>query len=74
MSIHEIKNMTKETAPHFFERSTMKFFGQNMKSFKVYKQADGRYKITAPMKNSEGVIMGETLRYFNPANNKLEFS
>ena len=74
MNIYEIKEHTKETAPYFFTRDTLKFFGQRMSSFKVYKQADGRYKITAPMKNRDGVIMGETLRYFNPTNNKLEFS
>lgn len=72
MTIQAIKQLTAKTAPYFFDRSTMRFFGQTMRSFKVYKQADGRYKITAPMRNSRGEIMGETVRYFNPITNKLD--
>jgi hypothetical protein len=74
MTIYDIKRLTAETSPYFFNRSNMRFFGQTMRSFKVYKQSDGRYKITAPMRNSRGEIMGETLRYFNPTNNKLELN
>lgn len=73
MTIQQIKQETQETAPYFFERSTMRFLGQTMRSFKVYKQEDGRYKITAPMKDrNTGRIMGETLRYFNPITKKLD--
>jgi hypothetical protein len=73
MTIYEIKARTQETAPHYFTPSTMRFFGQTLRSFKVYKQPDGRYKITAPMKDrSTGRIMGESIRYFNPINNTLE--
>lgn len=73
MTIYEIKNRTQETAPYFFSRDTLKFFGQTMKSFKVRKQEDGRYKITAPSVSSDGKLRGETVRFFNPANNELEF-
>ena len=71
MTIYEIKRRTEETAPYFFTRNTLKFFGQTMRDFKVYKQADGRYMITAPMRIN-GRIAGHTERYFNPVNNKLE--
>ena len=50
----------------------MRFFGQTMRSFSVRKQDDGRYKISAPMRNGSGETMGETVRYFNPVNNQLE--
>jgi hypothetical protein len=75
MTIYDIKYRTQQTAPYFFSSSSMKFFGQTMRSFSVKKQSDGRYFISAPMKDkSRGVIMGYTQRYFNPINNELEFS
>ena len=37
MTIHEIKERTKKTNPHFFSRDTMKFFNQTLKDFKVKK-------------------------------------
>lgn len=66
MTIYEIKKRTKKTAPYFFSKDTMKFFGQTFKDFKVKKMNDGRYRILA---DSWG---GTTLRYFNPKNNELE--
>lgn len=72
MTIYQIKQLTAETAPYYFSKDSMRFFGQTMKSFKVSKCEDGRYQISAPMKDSRGVVMGESVRYFNPANNTLE--
>lgn len=73
MSITEIKNRTAETSPYFFNRQTLKFFGQTMRSFKVKKQEDGRYKISAPMIDRfTNRNMGETVRYFNPITNELQ--
>ena len=73
MTISEIKNRTLETSPYFFSRKTLSFFGQTMRSFKVNKQADGRFLISAPMLDrSTGRNMGTTKRYFNPINNTLE--
>ena len=66
LTIYEIKEKTKVTAPYFFCRDTMKFFDQTLKDFKVKKQSDGRYKISAPSGKFE------TVRFFNPENNKLE--
>lgn len=74
MTIHEIKNKTQETCPYYFSRKTMQFFGQTMRDFKVHKQDDGRYLITAPMRDkSTGKVVGKSQRFFNPVNNKLEF-
>lgn len=72
MTISEIKNRTQETSPYFFSHNTLKFFHQTMRDFKVYKQKDGRFLITAPMRNNEGKTIGKTERYFNPVNNELE--
>jgi len=67
MTINKIKELTKETCPHYFSRDTMKFFGQTLKDFKVKRMFDGRYQISAP------TYMGRfSVRYFNPANNELE--
>jgi len=71
MTIYEIKELTKETAPYFFSKDTMKFFGQTLKSFRVKKQDDGRYKITAPSGNN-WEHEHTTVRFFNPENNELE--
>ena len=68
MTIYEIKQLTKETEPYFFDRDTMRFFGQTLKDFSVKKQDDGRYRIFA--KSYSGGY--DTVRYFNPENNELE--
>jgi len=69
MTIYDIKRLTKETAPYFFSRDSMRFFRQKMKDFRVKKMEDGRYLVMA--KSFGG---NTTVRYFNPVNNELEFS
>ena len=71
LTIYDIKRLTTETAPHFFDKKTMQFFGQTLKDFKVYKQKDGKYLIIA----SSGTNWQEkhyTKRLFNPLTNELE--
>ena len=70
MTIYEIKELTKKTAPYFFNRDTMKFYGQTLKDFSVKKQKDGRFKITAPIRDN--YFTYRTIRYFNPKNNEME--
>jgi len=73
MTIYEIKRLTSETSPYFFERKTLEFFGQRMSDYRVYKQKDGRYLITAPIRNqTTKKVIGHTERMFNPKTNKLE--
>lgn len=72
MTIYEIKQRTSETSPYYFTPKTLKFFHQTMRSFKVYKQSDGRFLISAPMKDYTGKVVGHSERYFNPINNELE--
>ena len=50
----------------------MRFFGQTMRSFKVYKEDDSdRWVVHAPIKKDRKII-GETIRFFNPVTNDLE--
>jgi len=39
-TIYDIKYATQEKEPHFFDRQTLKFFGDTMKNFGVF-QEDG---------------------------------
>ena len=72
MDIYEIENKTQKTAPYFFSRDTLRFFGQTMRSFKVYKEDDSdRWVVYAPIKKDRKII-GETIRFFNPVTNDLE--
>ena len=71
MDIYEIKRRTAEKHPHFFSRQTLKFFGQTLKDFKVYKQKDGTYLIIAPS-YWNGKLMGYTKRIFDPETNELK--
>ena len=72
MTIYEIKQKAQQTSPYFFSRSSMKFFGQTLKDFKVYKQKDGKFLIIAGSgSNWEG--KHTTKRLFNPLTNELEF-
>lgn len=72
MNIYEIKERTEKTSPYFFSRDTLKFFHQTMKSFSVKKLNNGKYYISAPMKDHSGRKIGMTERYFNPDTNQLE--
>lgn len=70
MTIYDIKRLTANTAPYFFNRKSMRFFNQTLKDFKIYKQKDGKYLITAPS-YWDGRLMGHTKRLFNPVTNEL---
>lgn len=70
MTIYEIKQRVAETEPYFFDRKTMKFFGQTLRDFSVRRLPDGRYRISAPIR-FEGKIIGTTARIFDPKTNEL---
>lgn len=72
LTIYDIKRLTAETEPYFFSAKNMKFFGQTLKMFRVYRQSDGRYLIKAPRYDC-GKQRGYTERYFNPVTNQLDF-
>ena len=72
MTIYEIKRRTADNLPYYFSSKTLKFFGQTLKAFKVYKQTDGRYFITCPIRDRNGKIQGHTERYYNPVTNNLD--
>lgn len=62
MNIHQIRRATQATNPHFFDRDTLQFFGQTMRSFKI-KTVSGRVFIYAPS-YWDGKLMGITIREF----------
>ena len=79
MTIYEIKRRLEDSAPQFFSRETLKFFGQTMKDFRVYKQEDGRFLFTAPIKercrafgSEVWATIGHTRKVFNPETNRIE--
>jgi len=72
MTISQIKAATLQTCPEYFTRKTMRFFGQTMRDFSVKKQPNGRFKISAPMRNHDRKIVGHSVRFFNPVTNKLD--
>ena len=76
LTIYDIKRKTAETSPYFFDAKTMKFFGQGMSDFSVYKRKDGKYDVVAPSYDigwdKSKRFMGYTRRIFNPKTNELE--
>ena len=79
MTIYEIKRRLEDTAPQFFSRETLRFFGQTMKDFRVFKQKDGKFLMVAPIRERTRfsgseiwATTGQTRRVFNPETNKLE--
>lgn len=64
LTIYDIKRLSADSSPYFFSRSTMKFFGQTLADFRVYRLD----KI-----NRYWIVCGKTERYFNPETNELEF-
>lgn len=74
-SIEEVAEATKEKCPYYFDKDTLRFFGQTLRSFKVSDNGDGRFKISAPSYwwiNGEKKLRGYSERLFNPATNDLE--
>ncbi len=49
MTIYKIKRLISDKKPHFFSRSTLKFFGQTLRDFKVTKINETQYRVIAPV-------------------------
>ena len=48
-TIYEIRHRTTRNQPHFFDRETLKFFGQTMSSFSVEKTEEEEvFYVSAP--------------------------
>lgn len=63
-TIAEIKVWTYGKLPYFFSRSTMKSFGQTLKSFTVKRSPQGNIFIYAPMTDIGGETHGWTFRQY----------
>ena len=86
MTIYEIKRLVKRhdsQNQHFFTRSSMKFFKQTLKDFRVRKLADGKFLIWAKNKSMwinedqagyGGIDMSLTCRVFDPETNSLSMA
>lgn len=73
LTIYDIKYRTLESSPYFFDRKTLKFFGQTMRDFSVYKLDDNHYKISAPVRRNGKIVPSlQTVRIFNAQTNELE--
>lgn len=70
MTIYEIKRQLSESKhdTHFFDRKTLKFFGQTLKSFKVQKIDNRFYFVTAPI-YLDGKQINRTIRWYDSVNN-----
>ena len=71
MTIYDIKRMSEDKAPYFFERKTLKFFNQTLKDFSVKKLNEEKYYISAPMRDSRGHQVGVTKRVFDVRTREL---
>jgi hypothetical protein len=69
-TISEIKSAISETSPFFFNRKTMKGFGQTMKSFTVAKSPNDNIYIYAPSYDGDR-LMGYSFRRFTGTDLKL---
>lgn len=67
LTIYDIKRLSEEKAPYFFNIRTMKSFNQTLKSFKVSRLGNDKFYIYAPSFGGN-----KTERIFNPFTNELE--
>jgi hypothetical protein len=67
LTIEEIAEAVTETAPMYFDKETLAFWGQRLRSFKVKRFDNVRFLIEAPRKTG-----GVSRRLFNPFTNRLE--
>jgi hypothetical protein len=66
LTIYDIKRLSYEDAPYFFNNRTLKSFNQRVSSFKVTRLGNDKFYISAP---SYGNHISE--RIFDPFTNKL---
>lgn len=71
LTIYDIKRLSEAHSPYFFDRKSMRFFGQTLKSFSVRKIDEDTWYISAPMRDHSGRHMGTTERYFQLSTGKL---
>lgn len=69
LTISDIHAATSEKSPHFFDRATLRFFGQRKGSFRVWKGKSGAHYIAAPIRREDrytgrSYAMGLTFRKF----------
>ena len=75
MNIYEIKYRVAHTGTHYFDRDSMKFFGQTLRDYRVKKLSDTEWLFYAPMyaRNDNGSrrCMGTSIRVFDATTNSI---
>lgn len=71
MTIHEIKRRVEARGSHFFDRKTLRFFGQTMKSFSVRKLTATTWLISAPIIDKDRRFQGATVVMFDSTDDSL---
>ena len=67
LTIYDIKRLSAEKAPYFFDRKTMKFFKQTLSDFSATRYGNDKFYISAPSWGGN-----RTARIFNPFTGELE--
>jgi hypothetical protein len=67
ITIQEIVDRSKKKSPFYFSKDTLKSFGQTISGFKLKRMEDGRIRMSQKTKHGT-----ESVRFFNPQNDKLE--
>jgi len=70
LTIYDIKRAVDSTGSFFFSKNNMKFAGQKMKDFKVYKVDAENYFITAPCRLRD-MVVGRLEAYYNTETKKI---
>ena len=72
MNIYQIKADYEQANPQgrFFDKDNLRFAGQTMRDFKVVRQPDGNFRLTAPLRHNSQLV-GQTVRIWNPTTKTL---
>lgn len=70
LTIYAIKAAVEKESPYFFSKSSLRFFGQSVSSFKIKKAPSGKVFIYAPsywsdFETGKPRLMGYTIREFS---------
>jgi hypothetical protein len=72
ISIYDIKREVTERGGRYFSRENMRANGQTLRDFIVRRRDDGRYFISAPIRDREtGRIIGKSEKIYDPVTDRL---
>jgi hypothetical protein len=72
LTIYDIKRAVTERGGRYFSRENMRANGQTLRDFTVGRRGDGRYFISALIRDREtGKVIGKSEKIFDPVTDKL---